>query len=105
MHNESTLASDNLSKGKGVSAAVNTSPVSGPSASDGSSRTITTETLPTIGYGLDQTQDSVGLPSKEMLVDMALLSVNPVMTYLVLCNFQILIPMVIMYQVRKVETS
>ena len=61
--------------------------------------------LPLAIYGLDQTQDSVGLPSEEMLVDMALLSVNPVMTYLVLCNFQILIPMVIMYQVHKVETS
>ena len=67
VHNESTLASDNLSKGEGKS--VSTSTVSGPSASDDSSRTVTTETLPTIGHGLDQTQNSVGLPSEEMLVD------------------------------------
>ena len=67
MHNESTLASDDLSKGEGES--VSTSTVSGPSASDDNSRTVTTETLPAIGHGLDQTQDSVGLPSEEMLVD------------------------------------
>ena len=45
VHNESPLASDNLSKGEGES--VSTSPASGPSASNDSSCTVTTETLPT----------------------------------------------------------